>query len=58
MTHAEVREYARLASMQLDGLHGDPSKAANWCRERDLARIVLHLLDVIGAANGPVEIWK
>lgn len=46
-TIAEVRQLAHRTQQELSGLNGDPSRKANWVRERQLAAIVIALVERI-----------
>ena len=58
-TLAQIIKIAEDAYTSLDGLHGDPSRAASWIRERRLAALVLVLALArrIERAGAVVEIY-
>lgn len=55
-THVQMFATARDAYRDLDALNGDPSRAASWIRERQLAAFVLALLGRIDELTRPVEV--
>jgi hypothetical protein len=52
----EARSIATRAREQLSGLLGDPAKLASWIRERQLAEIVIQLLDRVEDIGAPLQI--
>ena len=50
------REIAYTAATSLDSQHGDPAKQANWLRERQLALIVLALLERLAGLEADIEV--
>jgi hypothetical protein len=58
ITLREARSIATRTTEQLSGLSGDPLKAADWIRERQLAEIVITLLDRIerGDLTAPIMV--
>lgn len=55
MTLNEARDLAYKATRELDERNGDPSKRANFGRERQLARLVVALVDRIKLLNASLE---
>lgn len=56
MSMQAAREMAERALMELSGVEGDPSKRANWIRERQLAQVVVVLLSRIEDLNDTVAV--
>ena len=52
-----ARSLAMKAQTVLNGMNGDPAKNASWIRERQLADIVIALLDRIDdVTEQPIEV--
>jgi hypothetical protein len=52
----QVTVMATQTIKELDGLHGDPASRANWIRERNLAWLVLALVQRIKTASQSIEV--